>query len=89
MTDSEFAEWLEAEVADNRMTTGQQQDLLDQKRIFENQRSIIEEQYRYQIVGIVAGQLRVGREVHALLGESKMQFPGRMIYFEPIGFHLF
>lgn len=88
MTDAEFAQWLNDEVEASRITDGQRDDLLGQKATFENQRSMIERNHRNQIVGFVAGQMQVAHEIHALLDSSNSQFPGRMIYFEPIGFHL-
>lgn len=88
MTDREFTQWLDDEVAGNRITRLQQQDLLQQKRTFENQRTLIEQDYRNQIVGFVADQLRVSRDIHELISMCKEQYPKRMIYFEPIGFYL-
>ena len=88
MTDAEFVQWLDNEVDGNRITSEQRQDLIDQKRIFEVQRRLIEQEHRYKIVGFVAGERRVAQEIHALLDTSKAQFPSRMIYFEPIGFQL-
>lgn len=89
MTDAEFREWLESEVAGRRMTKDQRSDLLDQKEIFDaeipnDRRS----EYLGWIVGYVAGERCVAREIHALLQDAKSRRPGRMIYFEPIGFDL-
>jgi hypothetical protein len=88
MTDAEFAQWLNDEVEANRITGGQRDDLLSQKALFENQRTLIEQSYRNQIVGFVGGIMQVALDIHVLLESSKSQFPGRTIYFEPIGFHL-
>jgi hypothetical protein len=88
MTDTEFSQWLDDEVAGNRMTPSQRQDLLNQKSFFDRQRFLIGREYRNQIVGFVSGQMRVAQEIHALLNASRTEFPGKMVYFEPIGFHL-
>jgi hypothetical protein len=88
MTDTEFIQWLDDEVAGNRMALSQRHDLFNQKRFFDNQRSMIEREYRNRVVGFVDGQIRVAAEIHALLKASRTDFPGKMIYFEPIGFYL-
>jgi hypothetical protein len=88
MTDAEFSQWLDDEVEANHITTGQREDLLAQKANFEKQRTVIEHDHANQVVGFVAGQMRVANDMHALLDTSKAQFPNNVIYFEPIGFHL-
>jgi hypothetical protein len=88
MTHEEFIHWLDDEVKSNRMTPDQLQDLLNQKNLFDNQRATIQGQFLGQIVGFVAGQLRTAGEMHELLETSNAQFPGSMVYFEPVGFDL-
>jgi len=88
MTHEEFVNWLRDEVSNERMTQGEMDDLLAQKSLFDNNRSVIELEYNQLIVGYVAGQQRIADRIHELIDAAKMQFPGKMIYFEPIGFHI-
>jgi hypothetical protein len=88
LTHEEFATWLEDEVKGNRMTFTQQQDLLNQKKLFDSQRTLIQHEFVGQIVGYVAGQRRSAPKIHELLDKSNAQFPGSMVYFEPVGFDL-
>ncbi|MGQ0682031.1 hypothetical protein [Bradyrhizobium sp.] len=93
MTDEEFRNWLSSEVAKNRMTDKQMSDLLQQKVLFDQEigsgESPARQEYRLQIVGYVAERRRVSNSIHKLLRRAKEEFPGRMVYFEPIGFDLF
>jgi len=89
MTHNEFVSWLDSEVSGNRMTPAQNDDLLEQKSYFDGKRPSLQSEHRNQIVAYIAGQLRWAGEIHALLDAAKKEFPGRMIYFEPIGFDLF
>lgn len=92
MTDEEFRDWLSSEVASGDMSESQMADLLRQKALFAReigQESPAREAYRLQIVGYVAEQRRVATDIHKLLDGAKREFPGRMVYFEPIGFDLF
>jgi hypothetical protein len=88
MTSADFEAWLSDEVLHDRMTPEQKADLLDQKAVFESNRATIEEQHRNEIVGYAARQMFVGSTVHEVLDKAKAAFTGRMVYFEPIGFHL-
>jgi hypothetical protein len=88
LTHEEFAAWLEEEVNGDRMTPAQQQDLLHQKSLFDGRRTVIQLEYLGQIVGYVAGQLRAAPKINELLETSNTQFPGSMVYFEPVGFDL-
>jgi hypothetical protein len=85
MTDAEFRDWLEAEVAGGRMTRGQRDDLLDQKRHFDMHRGEIERLFQLQVVGYVGGSREVDATVQELLARLKRSHPGRMVYFEPVG----
>jgi len=88
MTHEEFVTWLADEVRGRRMDEAQMQDLLRQKTYFDESRSEFERSLTGSIVGYVAGQQKVAQGLHELLDEVKIQFPGKMIYFEPIGFFL-
>jgi hypothetical protein len=70
------------------MSDSQRRDLLAQKALFDSARSMLELEFYNQIVGYVANVLRSGPEIHELLDRAKKEFPGRMIYLEPIGFSL-
>jgi hypothetical protein len=93
MTDEEFRTWLSREVASGDMSESQMADLLWQKALFDSEfgeaDSPARQAYRLKIVGYVAELRRVDTDIHRLLDDAKRAFPGRMIYFEPIGFDLF
>jgi len=93
MTDEEFSNWLSREVASKDMTQSQMDDLLQQKALFVRELgkpdSPLRDPYRLKIVGYVAEHRRIDTSIHKLLDDAKQKFPGRMIYFEPIGFDLF
>jgi hypothetical protein len=88
MTDVEFRAWLETEVLDCRMTRQQRDDLLEQKGCFDHNRAEIERHCQNQVVGYVSGMQKVSATVHELLGQAQRTHPGRMVYFEPVGFEL-
>jgi hypothetical protein len=88
MTHAEFTAWLDTEVDGNRMSSAQRQDLLTQKALFDSERAMIQNEYPDQIVGYISEQRRSGYEIHQLLDSVDKEFPGRMIYFEPIRFSL-
>lgn len=89
MTDREFRDWLDDEVAHGRMTPVQRKDLLDQKTNFDHDRETLQRQYQQQVVGYANGQREVGDTVHEVLRQAQVHNPGRMVYFEPIGFDLY
>jgi hypothetical protein len=77
------------EVDNGRMTAAQMDDLLKQKALFDQYKHTFESVFFHEIVGYVAGNQRSAHNAHVLLDRAKATFPGRMIYFEPIGFDLF
>ena len=94
MTADEFRAWLGDEVVGGRMKPNQLADMIAQQTLFikafgtsENPEPLRREFYM-KIVGYVAGQLRSGSDIHDFIENCLSQFPGRMIYFEPIGFDL-
>jgi hypothetical protein len=89
MTDEEFIGWLDSEVTEGRMLAPQRQDLLKQKGHFDAQRIGILREYSGQIVGFAADERFVSNDLHDLLATIKSKLPGRMLYFEPVGFDLF
>jgi hypothetical protein len=86
MTDQEFVDWLQSEVRGRRMTSQQRDDLLEQKRLFDTHRTEIERQFQQQVVGYVSGNREVSPTAQGLLALVPSSYPGRMVYFEPIGF---
>ena len=93
MTDAEFRARLDEEVTVGRMTEKERDDLLDQKRVFDEHLppgdTSLRREFQGRIVGYVAGERRIDWEIHKLLDSAKETYPGRMIYFEPIGFDLY
>jgi|GEM_PF-6008965 len=88
MTHEEFASWLLDEVQHDRMTQTQMEDLLAQKALFDSHRTEIEDSFRWHVVGYVNAERQVTDTVHHLLDLARELFPGRMTYFEPVGFDL-
>ncbi len=88
MTDSEFRDSLQTEVDRNHMTPQQRDDLLKQKQFFDGDRLQIEKLYPHQVVGYVNGSREVGPSVQQLLANANRRYPGRMVYFEPVGFSI-
>ena len=88
MTDAEFAEWLRSEADTGRMTFEQVHDLLQQKALFDRNVSAERNFLLGRLVGYVAGERLEHSDIHHLVDEAKRNFPGRMLYFEPIGFDL-
>jgi hypothetical protein len=89
MTDAEFRDWLQEEVRDGHMTPQQRDDLLEQKGYFDQHRAEIEQLYPHRVVGYVNGTRDVGGTVQEILNRARERYPGRMLYFEPIGTELF
>ncbi len=89
MTDVEFRDWLEREVLGGRMTPRQRDDLLEQKMHFESDRDQIKRLYPQQVVGYVNGTREVGNTAQQLIASANRRYPGRMVYFEPVGFDLY
>jgi hypothetical protein len=86
---AEYRDMLEKFVRAGQMTSQQRDDLLEQKGHFDQHRTEIEQQYPCRVVGYVNGTREVGGTIHEILNRAKERFPGRMVYFEPIGFALF
>jgi hypothetical protein len=79
---------MDREVGSRRMTPAQRDDLLTQKAIFENQYPNFAEGLQGKIVGFAHGRPYVGTTVHELLDAVKREYPGSMLYFEPLGFDI-
>lgn len=89
MTDIEFRDWLDDEVRTRRMDPLQRDDLLKQKSHFDADRTQIQQMHPHQVVGYVDGRRVTGGTVREILNQASQYFPGRMVYFEPVGFDLF
>jgi hypothetical protein len=83
-----FVTMLRRHVKRGRMSEAQLQDLLIQKAHFDAQRPSIERDYRNLVVGFVNGQMHRSGRVHSLMAEARKTHPGRLVYFEPIGFKI-
>jgi hypothetical protein len=85
VTYEEFAAWIRSLVQQGRLAESDASDILEQRRLFDEQRSIIEAEFDGAVVGIVAGE-RITRHTTAeLLDAARAGFSGRLVYFEPIG----
>lgn len=88
MTHNEFIQWLAGEVQSERMTQNEMDELISQKELFEENRSMIETHFSRRVVGYVDGNLMNDERIHGLIDRANEKSPGKMIYFEPIGFTL-
>jgi hypothetical protein len=71
---------------EGRLAEYQVADLLAQRRLFDDNRRLIESEFRLKAVGYVASERRAADSVRALLDVAARLFPGRMLYFETIGY---
>jgi hypothetical protein len=89
MSFEEFVAWLARELRAGMIEELQVADLVAQRTLFDGHREMIEREFRMRVAGYVANELRSGPTVRELLRVAREQFPGRMIYFEPIGYRVF
>ncbi len=84
--DSEvFAAWIRSLVQLRRLANEEANDILEQRRLFDEQRSIIEAEFDGSVVGLVAGQRIARQTTTELLDSAAADFGRRQVYFEPIG----
>jgi hypothetical protein len=84
--DSEaFALWVRSLVQERRLTNDEADDILEQRRLFDEQRSIIEAEFDGSVIGLVSGQRIARRTMTELLDLAAVDFRGRQVYFEPMG----
>ena len=83
-----FANWLAAEVEAGRLSDAQRHDLLAQRALFDENRGWIERELRSMVTGFVAERQLIARSTHTILDEAARSAPGRMLYFEPIGYRI-
>jgi len=63
-------------------------DLIRQRRLFDERRKAIETEYYQRVAGYVADKFVSADTTGELLERVQEAFPGRMLYFEPIGYPL-
>lgn len=85
MDSEEFVAWVQSLVQQGRLNPEGANDVLEQRRLFDQQRSIIETEFNGSVVGIVAGEQIVRQTTTELLDFAAASFEGRLVYFEPIG----
>lgn len=86
MTFEEFAEWLSAESQAGVLTFAQVADLLSQRVLFDENRQWMELEFGNRLVGFAGNHRLVEDTVSALIRTARQVSPGRMLYFEPIGY---
>jgi hypothetical protein len=89
MSFEEFVAWLARELRAGMIEELQVADLVAQRTLFDKDRAMIEREFGMRVAGYVANELRSGPTVRELLRHAQEEFPGRMLYFEPIGYRAF
>jgi hypothetical protein len=89
MSFEEFVAWLARELRAGMLEELQVADLIAQRTLFDKDREMIEREFRMRVAGYVANDLRTGPTVRELLRLAQEEFPGRMLYFEAIGYRAF
>jgi hypothetical protein len=84
-----FSIWLRQEYQDRGILASQLDDLLKQRQLFDANREFIESEFQLHVVGYVADERQITDSTVELLDMVIERFPGRMVYFEPIGYSLF
>ncbi len=82
MTHEDYVAWINDEVAHNRMTPAQRDDLFEQKALFdaEFQSNLAKWKQKREVIGYVAGERTTGDTIHCVLKKAKERHPGRMVY---------
>lgn len=80
---------LQEHVDAGAMTQAQMDDLLAQREAFDANRETIKAEHDKKVVGYCNGEMFVGYTMHLLLAQTKEKHPGKMTYFETIGYELF
>ncbi len=86
---SEFETMLKDNVAAGQMKQSEMDDLLAQKAVFDANRESINANHDKKVVGYCNGEMFVGDTMHLLLAQTRAKHPGKMTYFETIGYELF
>lgn len=82
MNFEEFQQWLRQLVSEGRLQLDEYEDLLEQRRLFDDKRSIIERDHPGTVVGFVRGHKIVAATAQDLLSEADTY--GGQIYYEDI-----
>lgn len=77
---------LEEHVLAGALTQAQMDELLSQKALFDAARADIRANHEHKVVGYCNGEMYVGDTVHLLLAQTKAAHPGKLTYFENIGY---
>ena len=86
MNFDEFTQWTRALTVEGRLSPEQADDVLQQRRRFDNQRQMIENEFPGRVVGFVADELVADDEAPAMLDRVMERFGlERQLYFEWIG----
>jgi siderophore synthetase component len=80
----DFIRTLDDEVANQRMTPAQRNDLLEQKALFDAAIEANRTEHPGRIVAYVAAEKLVAGDTVDLLKLAEEKHPGRQIYFEPM-----
>lgn len=86
---SDFETMLKEQVEAGQMQQSEMDDLLAQKKLFDDNRQTIEKEHKFKYVGYVNGEMLVAGTMHALLAEARKKHPGKQTYFEKAGDVLF
>lgn len=81
MTTEEFEQWLSSLVRGGRLEPGEYDELVLQRRLFDQNRARIEAEFPGRVVGYIAGNEVIGDSVPELLAAAQ-RFSGQ-VYFEP------
>lgn len=86
MTLAEFVEWIQRLASEDRLTQAQADDIIEQRRMFDEHRQMLEAEYRGLVVGYCARERLVGESVTGVLDHARETFKRRrLVYFEVVG----
>lgn len=80
---------LQEHVDAGALSQEQMDDLLAQRTAFDANRPTINANYNKKVVGYCQSEMFVGDTMHLLLAQTRAKHPGKMTYFETIGYELF
>lgn len=80
---------LQEHVDAGALTQEQMDDLLAQRTAFDANRETIKANHDKKVVGYCNGAMYVGDTMQLLLAQTRKAHPGKMTYFETIGYELF
>lgn len=89
MTRDEYIAWVKSLGQAEQLCTEQVNDAIHQRLLFDARREAIEKDYGGLAVGMVGDELIYDSSVTSLLDKARSNYPGRMMYFEPVGYRAF